>query len=689
MARPSERRPQEERFRRLWQHGAVSEEQADSKRGNRLVNETSPYLRQHAYNPVDWYPWGEEALLRAKSEGRPILLSIGYAACHWCHVMERESFEDPDIAGLMNEKFVCIKVDREERPDIDSIYMDALQAMTGRGGWPMTMVLTPDAKPYFGGTYFPPADAHGMPSFRRVLLGAHDAWVNRKEDIKNQTEAILNQIGSQTPMVSEEPLRESLILGAVATLAKGCDLAYGGFGQAPKFPQAPALELLLRAAGSITPADELLHLTLAKMALGGIYDQIGGGFSRYTVDRAWLVPHFEKMLYDNAQLARVYTRAWQLKHDELYKRVSVETLDYLLREMHHVDGGFFASEDADSEGKEGKFYVWPYEEFMQLAPEAAHYYGVTPRGNFDGLNILTAQGADPPSESRQRLFEARSERVRPARDEKILTSWNGLAISALAEAGAVFRRPDFIRQAETCARFLLSEVCDSRGRLLHCFKDGAAKVLGMLEDYAYLAEALFTLWEATFDPNWLRECQILCRQMIELFSSADEPGFYSTGADHEQLLIRPKELIDGATPSPNGVASLVLQKIAVLTDDKELADRAMQVLRLAHAYMARAPQASGTLLCALDFWLSTPKEIVLLGEGAAAKDLAREVWERLIPNKVMAGARGDQDTVDPDFWLPMLAGKTMLGGLPTAFVCENYSCLTPATEPAELGRQLG
>jgi len=610
--------------------------------------------------------------------------------------MERESFENTATAAVMNERFVCVKVDREERPDIDSIYMDALLAMTGRGGWPMTMFLTPDAKPYFGGTYFPPTERGGMPSFRRILDAVWDAWHNRRSEIAEQTEALVEQIRSQAGGASNEPLTSSLISQAIARLETSFDSVNGGFGSAPKFPQAPVLELCLRgAAAGLGRSEEMGTLTLRKMALGGIYDQLAGGFARYTVDNRWLVPHFEKMLYDNAQLSRVNTRAWQLTGDPLFRRISEETLDYLLSDM--VAGvapgagppkgpfAFAASEDADSEGKEGKFYVWDYDEFNSIAPEAAGYYGVTEAGNFEGANILTAAGEAPPPDARAKLLQVRRSRVRPARDDKALVSWNGLAISALAEAGAAFGRKDLLEKAADVCRFLLSNAVNGNGRLMHSFKDGRAQVLGMLEDYAFFAEGLLSLWEGTFDARWLEECRRLAGEMIELFWDTERGGFFSTGRDHETLIVRPKEIIDGATPSPNGVASLLLQRLGIVTGEETFAKRGVETLRSGHVYMSQAPQVAGTLLSSLDFYLSRPKEIVVLGGGPGADLLRAEVWNRFLPNKVVAGAASPPASADS----PLLAGKTLLGGKATAFVCENYACQAPTTDPSELAAQLG
>ena len=659
------------------------------RRPNRLVHEMSPYLIQHAYNPVDWYPWGPEALQRARAEDRPILLSIGYAACHWCHVMERESFEDEATAAYMNDHFVCIKVDREERPDIDAIYMDAVQVITGQGGWPMTMFLTPETVPFHGGTYFPPTDRGGMPAFISVLRAVAQTWEGRRDEIRRQSGAVLERLQKlarlATPVsATAEPFDAGLLDRVVPELLNRFDTVHGGFGTQPKFPQPPILELLLRAAvRGPEQARQMVDLTLETMAHQGIYDQVGGGFHRYAVDRAWLVPHFEKMLYDNAQLARLYTHAWQAWGKPLYRRIALETLDYLLRDLRDEAGGFFSSEDADSEGEEGKFYVWGYDEFMAVAPEAAGYYRVTPPGNFEGATILTAAGDEPPDKARRALLEARSSRVRPGCDDKVLTSWNGLAITALAEAGAAFARPDLIEAARQAAGFLLDHARDASGRLLHTYKGGRASVLGMLEDFAYLGEGLLTLWEATFEPRWFEATEALCRQMLGLFWDDEAGAFFSTGSDHEALLVRQKELIESVTPGPNAVAALLLAKMALLTGDEVFAARAEGVLRVAQGLMQASPAAAPTFVAALDFHLSHPKEVVIVTgpDGDGAEPLVRAVWERFLPNRVLAGS-------PPGIPSPLLEGKAAKGGRPTAFVCEGYACRAPTTDPVELARLL-
>ncbi|HVL80707.1 MAG TPA: thioredoxin domain-containing protein [Actinomycetota bacterium] len=649
---------------------------------NRLASETSPYLLQHAHNPVDWWPWTPEAFEEAKRRDVPVLLSIGYAACHWCHVMERESFEDDETAGLMNGWFVNVKVDREERPDVDSIYMDAVQLLTGHGGWPMTMFLTPDGVPMLGGTYFPPEDRHGMPSFKRLLTYVHELWTTRRADLLAQGQQIVDHIKGSVPRASTDPLTESMLSNAARQLAAAHDASYGGFGRAPKFPQPAVLELALRLDARGLVLREELTTTLRAMALGGIYDQLGGGFARYSVDERWLVPHFEKMLYDNAQLARVYTHAWQAWGDPLHRRIATETLDYLLRDMLDPVGAFHASEDADSEGVEGKFYVWSYDEFLAIAPDAAAYYGVTPEGNWEETNILTAATTDePPAEARRKLYEAREHRVRPGRDDKVLASWNGLAIAALAEAGAAFGRDDLIDAARRAATFILGEMRGPDGRLLHSWRSGQAKIAGLLEDHAYLADGLLALWEATFEPRWLEESHRLATEAVERFSDS-AGGFFTTASDATDLVVRPKEVTESATPSPAGVLTNVLLRLSVLLDDDSLRRAAVDALRVAHVYMEKAPQAVPTWLGALDLYLRPPVEVAFT--GPPSRELRAVVWTRYLPNRVLAGrAVGDH---------PILERVALLRGRddaePTAYVCENLACKLPARDPQTLAGQL-
>ncbi|HMC09253.1 MAG TPA: thioredoxin domain-containing protein, partial [Actinomycetota bacterium] len=490
---------------------------------NRLADETSPYLLRNGSNPVDWYPWGEEAWSRAAAEDKPVLLSIGYASCHWCHVMERESFADPEIAALLNRDFVCIKVDREERPDLDSLYIEALQTLTGSAGWPLTAFLTPKRKLFFGGTYFPPSPRDDLPSFRSVIESVAEEWRDSRRELERQAEGVLREMRDRDKTLPERrALNADLLDQGILRVQSTADQVHGGFGphgphgeQAPKFPQPWLVELMLRAAvRGPGGAHGIADLTLRRMARGGVYDQIGGGFHRYAVDAAWRIPHFEKMLSDNALLARLYTHAWQARHDPLFARIAVETLEYLLRELRAPAGGFFAGQDSDSDGAEGGFYTWSYDEVMGVAPEAAGFYGITPGGNFEGRNVPAAAGDNPPGAARAKLAAARASRTRPGRDEKILTSWNGLAIAALAEAGAAFGRPDFGQAAEQAAGFLMEHAASGAGELLRSFPSGSAKGGGLAEDYAYLGDGLFTLWEATGDPRWTEACERLARKML-------------------------------------------------------------------------------------------------------------------------------------------------------------------------------
>ena len=677
---------------------------------NRLINETSPYLLQHAHNPVDWYPWGPEALERARSEDMPILLSIGYSACHWCHVMERESFENEDIAALMNESFVSIKVDREERPDLDSIYMTAVQAMTGQGGWPMTVFLTPDGRPFYGGTYFPPEERGGLPGFPRVVQALARAYRENRGEVVQATQRLIGHIRQVSAGVrSREPLTADILHQAYGGIAGSFDDRHGGTGLQPKFPQPMVYEFLLRYHLRFESPDalDMVDLTLEKMARGGIYDQLGGGFHRYSTDTYWLVPHFEKMLYDNALLARLYLHAFQTTRKPLYRRVVEETLDYVTREMTHPSGGFYSAQDADSEGVEGKFFVWRPEEITDiLGKEAAEVvnrvYGVTRTGNFEGHSILHV--AEPPEKaagelgmaqpeldallqaSKAALLRARESRVRPARDDKVLTSWNGLMLGAFAEAGAVLERPDYVSYANQNAKFLLNHLRKG-DRLLRTYRDPRAGLNGYLEDYAFLVDGLITLHEATFDQDWLREAVALGYGMVDLFWDEGEGLWYDTGRDHEALIVRPRDVSDNATPSGASMATDVLLRLAVITGDSELRRRAAESLRSVRELMSRVPAGAGHWLGALDLYLSSPREIALIGEPAAeaTKVLAAEVYREYIPNRVFVGT---DDAETPPSGIPLLAGRGRIDGAPTAYVCRNYVCGLPVTTPSDLARQL-
>jgi uncharacterized protein len=644
---------------------------------NRLAQETSPYLLQHKDNPVDWHPWGEEALRRAKEKDRPILLSIGYSACHWCHVMERESFEDEETARLMNERFVCIKLDREERPDLDSIYMEACQAMTGHGGWPLNVFLTPEQVPFYAGTYFPPEPRQGMPSWKQLLGAVAQAWDERREEIRAGGARIAERLrGGALLQPSNQVIEEGALASAVAHLREAYDAIHGGFGGAPKFPPASALEFLLRRGET-----DMTSQTLRAMASGGMYDQVGGGFARYSVDNRWLVPHFEKMLYDNALLARAYLHGWQVTGEDLFRQVCEETLDWALREMRGPEGGFYSALDADSEGEEGRFYVWSLEELREVAGEdAARWFGATEGGNFEGHNILVRGEGEPAQlgQWKKALYETRSKRVWPGLDDKRLTAWNALMIAALAEAGAVLERPDYLDAAGACARFLRDELRDAEGRLLRSWKDGQAKLNAYLEDHAFLLDALITLYEASFEPEWFGAARELADATIERFGDEENGGFFETSSDHEQLVARRKDLEDHPIPAGNSSAAYALLRLAALTGEHEYEQRAVSVLRLLHELAPRHPQAFGHLLQALDFHLARTREVALVGDETA--ELERVVRGRFRPHLVLAGGAPDG--------VPLLQGREPVDGKAAAYVCENFACKMPVTEPGELERLL-
>ncbi len=661
---------------------------------NRLAQETSPYLLQHADNPVDWYPWGDEAFERARAEDKPILLSVGYAACHWCHVMEHESFEDAETARLMNERFVCVKVDREERPDVDGLYMDAVVAMTGHGGWPMTVFLTHEGKPFWGGTYFPPEPRLNMPSFRQVLTAVAELWRERRGDVGSQAERLteaIRQAGERAP--SGEPLTTTLLTNAVAVLRGHFDHEHGGFGGAPKFPPASTLEFLLRMYHG-RGSDEALamtRLTLDRMAAGGMYDHLGGGFHRYSVDAVWLVPHFEKMLYDNALLASAYLHAWVMTGEDDYRRVVCETLDYLLRDMLLPEGGFASAQDADTEGVEGLTYVWTPDEIRAvLDPDDAEAvmrrYGVTEAGNFEGRSILhlvdtTVAVTD---EARRRLLEERMRRPQPLRDDKALAAWNGLVLAAFAEAGRRFERADYLDAARTLAEFLLTTLSDERGRLLRTYRAGVAKIDGYLEDYANVANGLYELYVATGELRFLEESRRLAGLAVELFADEARGGFYVAAAEGDELVARRKELDDNPTPSGNSMLAFVLLRLARLYGDGELERRAVGVFRLARPMLERAPAAAGHLLCALDLHFSPPREIAVVGppDDPATEELRRAALAGFEPSTVFAFASGADDPATDQ--VPLLAGKDVVDGRPAAYVCESFACRAPVTSPAEL-----
>ncbi|MDA1348974.1 MAG: thioredoxin domain-containing protein [Chloroflexi bacterium] len=679
---------------------------------NRLIKETSPYLLQHAHNPVDWYPWGPEALERAKREDRPILLSVGYSACHWCHVMERESFENEEIARLMNDNFVCIKVDREERPDIDSIYMSAVQAMTGQGGWPMTVFLTPDGKPFYGGTYFPPEDRGGLPAFPRLVEALAQAYRDKPGDISRTTGQLVQRMKQVSAgLESKEPLTADIMHAAKRAIVSQFDDRHGGVGLQPKFPQPMTYEFLLRHHVRFKDPQslEMVETTLRKMAEGGIYDQIGGGFHRYSTDTYWLVPHFEKMLYDNALLVKLYVHAYQVTGDPLYRKVVEETLDYVAREMTDPLGGFYSAQDADSEGVEGKFFVWRPEEIIEVLgkPDGelvnAHY-GVTREGNFEGLSILhvaedarSVGGRDGLSDeefegvlsrSRAKLLEARNGRVAPGLDDKVLASWNGLMMRAFAEAGGALGRPDYVEKANQNAKFILDSLVRD-GRFLRTYRDGEAKLKGYLEDYAFVIDGLLSLHEVTLSQRWLQEAITLGHAMVDLFWDDSTSQFYDTGRDHEELLVRPRDYTDNAIPSGSSMAADVLLRLAVVTGDSEFERRAVKSLRSVRELMARFPTGAGHWLSALDFYLSTPKEVAIIGRpGEDGTDaLLSQVFRGFLPNRVLVGTDGLDDE-GARHAVPLLEGRDRIDGRPTAYLCENYVCNLPVTEPGALADQL-
>ena len=608
---------------------------------NRLAGETSPYLLQHAHNPVDWYPWGDEAFARARAEDKPLLLSVGYSACHWCHVMERESFENVDIAAVMNANFVNVKVDREERPDVDQIYMEAVQSMTGHGGWPMTVFLTPDGVPFYGGTYFPPEERHGLPGFPRLLQALAEAWRARRSDVVESSRKIAEQLGQGTRLRGAAiPLTDDVLFSAFQGISAQFDEEHGGTAGAPKFPQPMIWEFVLRFwKRSGNPyARRMIHTTLIRMGRGGIYDHLGGGFARYSVDAEWLVPHFEKMLYDNAQLASLYLHAWLAFGDPECRRVCEETLDYILREMTDPAGGFYSAQDADSEGHEGKFFVWTPDEIRAVlgggAADAMAYWGVDRGVNFEGKNILYVPGEPDPrriAPARRALFEAREQRVHPGRDDKVLAAWNGLTALAFAEAGRALGRDDYVQAAVRNMEFVLSSMRRD-GRLLRTWKGGNAKLRGYLEDHANVAAALIAVWEATFDRRWLDAARALADEMLRLFWDDGVEGFFDTGTDHEALILRPRNLFDNAVPCGSSVAVEVLLRLAVLTGETTYESHALRALRPLADLMGRHPTGFGRFLCAHDFNVGPRVEVALVGpragDGATGLDISIDLQFR-------------------------------------------------------------
>lgn len=670
---------------------------------NKLANETSPYLLQHKDNPVDWYPWGPEALKLAKDQDKPIFLSIGYSACHWCHVMEHESFEDPEIAKLMNERFVCIKVDREERPDLDQIYMNAVQLMTGHGGWPMSVFLTPDLKPFYGGTYWPPKASRGLPGFDQVINAVDDAWTNRREQAVAGATALTEELEQLTRKGVENeqvPLDDKLIHAAGHVLERSFDQAHGGFGNAPKFPHPMELQLLLRwwkRTGNDAWLD-MVKISIDHMMRGGIYDHLGGGFARYSVDARWLVPHFEKMLYDNALLSNVYLEAHLATGDERYARVVRETLDYTLRDMTDPGGGFYSTEDADSEGEEGKFYVWtPAEIEAVLGKDASdtfcRVFDVTEGGNFEGKNILNLPKsieqqaklmqrsvedlAKELAESRQKLYEAREQRVHPGKDDKVLVSWNGLMIDAMARAGAALVEPKYVEAAAKAADFILSELRGEDTRLLHTWRNGQAKLAAYLDDYTTFANSLVSVYEAKAgdagSEKYIAAAAELMDTVLAKFASKDSPGFFYTADDHEKLLTRTKDFTDNATPGGNSMAVMALTRLGKLLGRSDYLDAAHGTLTAAAPLMKQIPMGAGQMLLGLDLWIGPTKELVFVGPGAAR--LAGQAHQQFLPRRVLAAR---ETTAEGELPLDaVFQGRMSQLSEPALYVCENQTCKAP------------
>jgi hypothetical protein len=703
---------------------------AKPRHTNRLIHETSPYLLQHAHNPVDWYPWGDEAFALARAEDKPILLSIGYAACHWCHVMAHESFEDEETAALMNARYVSIKVDREERPDVDALYMEAVQALTGGGGWPMTVFLMPDGAPFYGGTYFPPRPRFGMPSFRTILERIADLYQNQRAEVEQQADEFrrfYRQRGARpvvshlTSVQADKQPTATIINDAADRLLSQMDAVNGGFGRAPKFPHPMGLDLLLRVhqrqvARQRDDADStadpvLLHLvrlTLDRMADGGIYDQIGGGFHRYSTDERWLVPHFEKMLYDNALLARTYLAAWQVTGEERYRRICEETLDYVLREMTGPEGGFYATQDADSEGEEGRFYIWTLAELREALGEddaavVALLWGVSERGNFEGRNILhhartpeevaaergitPDEVADVEARARQRLYAVRTQRVWPSRDDKVIAAWNGLMLRAFAEVGRILGRDDYLRAAEASASFIHDHLIVD-DKLRRTWRGGQAKLAAYLEDYGALANGLLSLYEADGDPRWFAQARHLADTALERFWDDEVGGFFDTAHDHEQLIGRPRELTDGATPSGTSLICEALLRLAAFTGEARYRERAEQVLIPLAPVMAEQPSAFEHLLCGLDDLIGPLLEIAIVGPAAepGTRALLDVINTRYLPRSVLA--RSTADGSEGGATVPLLSDRGLVDGLPTAYVCQGFVCQWPVNAPEDLAVQL-
>ena len=679
---------------------------------NRLSKETSPYLLQHAHNPVDWYPWSKEAFEAAKKQDKPIFLSIGYSTCHWCHVMAHESFENEEIAKIMNQYFISIKVDREQRPDVDSVYMKAVQAMTGSGGWPLSAFLTPDGKPFYCGTYFPPEDRFGRPGFKQLLLTIADAWEKNRPSLLRSADNLTN-ILAKTDTGLKQELSEDMIKNAADRFSRIFDPKYGGFGTAPKFPQASILSMLI--GYSKRSGDEKIlskvTVTLDGMAKGGIYDHLGGGFHRYSTDAKWLVPHFEKMLYDQALISKSYLQAYQVTGNTEYKRIVKEIFEYLLRDMTDSKGGFYSAEDADSEGEEGVFYVWDPDEIEKLlSKEQAKifkkYYGVTKRGNFEhGKSILhvtksikefakefntdAQQVSKLLSQGRQKLFEARSKRVRPGRDEKIITAWNGLMISSLSYGGAVMGEEKYIRAAERAAEFVLNKLLVN-GRLMRFYGNGKAIDKAVLNDYAFLITGLLDLYEATFDAKWLSKAKELSDQMIDLFGDENKGAFFLAGKDAERLILRNKPDYDGALPAGNSAAALSLLRLGQMTMETKYTKAGEGILREFSGRLKQIPSSLTHMLTALDFWLGPRQEIVIAGkfESKETKQMLRLIYDKFLPNTVVLLHEEGKSGQEIESIVPFIKGQNMIDDRATAYVCENFVCNRPVNKLKDFERIL-
>ncbi|MFB3886944.1 MAG: thioredoxin domain-containing protein [Thermodesulfobacteriota bacterium] len=677
---------------------------------NRLIQETSPYLLQHAHNPVDWYPWSEAALSRARQEDKPILLSIGYSSCHWCHVMEEESFKDEETARAMNERFINIKVDREERPDLDEVYMNAVQVMTGAGGWPMTVFLTPDLVPFHAGTYFPPEDRGGMPGFRKILVVVSDYYRSHRGEVDKMAAQVRNALQQIVEVVpSQGAIDEKIVARAFETFSVQFDRTFGGFGRAPKFPSSMALSFLLRywkRTGS-NEALEMVEFSLEKMAGGGIYDHLGGGFHRYSVDERWLIPHFEKMLYDNALLSRTYFEAYQATRKERYRRIAEEVLNYVIREMTSPKGGFYSTQDADSEGEEGKFYVWTRDQIKGVlgkergTPFCA-YYGVTPQGNFEkGSSVLNIDstlekvsqlyGFPVPElerllkEGREKLFAEREKRTKPRRDEKILASWNGLMISSFVDGFKVTNHGDYLDVAGKAAHFILEKMRKD-GQLMRVFNKGKCRVKGYSEDYAFFVQALIDLYEATFEIEWLKEADDLNRRMIEQFWDEEKGGFFFTGKENEAMIARSKNPYDNAIPSANSVALFNLGRLSYLTGEESLKKKAEQIIRLFQPFLSEQPSGFAQMLSGFSFFLS-PEEIGIIGskDDSRTKTMLQEIYRTYLPNKILS-LKDPRETTE-ESWFQFLKEKGN-PEVPTAFVCKKFTCLPPAMDEEALKKIL-